>query len=193
MYRWCHLSWNFHGPILAVYQVALWTVMSVRLYVRLSVCQSVYHTSLVFSNLPVTIASLNFHESLPLTKVIYELALLAIYDDQNRERYNFNNTRNIHCRPIHEYFFLWGGGGGGDLTLLVIGRPADTNTSSWKGTKRIRFNTTQFWSCNTSVSNFWETQAMCSGLRGCHCNMYQRIMSVAKRADIENFWNCVRR
>ena len=73
----------------------------------------VYHTSLVFSNLPVTVTSLNFHESLPMAKVIYELALLAIYDDQNQERYNFNNTRNIHCRPIHEYFFF---GEGFDIT-----------------------------------------------------------------------------
>ena len=71
--------------------------------------------------------------------------------------------------------------------LLVIRWCTDTNTTmrSWTGMRRIRFNTKspKLSHSNTCVSHFPvdADNAICSGVTGCQCDVYQWIMSLAKR------------
>ena len=39
----------------------------------------------------------------------------------------------------------------------------------------------------------WQMQAMCSGVMGWRCNMYQWIISIAQRTDMKHFSNAFSR
>ena len=89
------------------------------------------------------------------------------------------NDIEIHCWSIHLNIFAFRGVLV-ELTpipLWGIGRDENNGFQTQKATSPGV--PTPVWVIS------WQIQAMCSGVRGCHCNMYQWIMSPAKRADID--------